>query len=146
MNQQTNGHPTATALRGTTGRHRFEFRLDADPFWLSPVRSLVTNLALRAEFDLDTAADLTMAVDEAVALLINIAGRAEVVTGHVELTDGQIRVCVSLPARPQRPRLVSTDTFAWRVLSTLADRVELIPDGRGDTAGSLGIQLVKARS
>lgn len=135
MNLSTNGYSVTATAAHTPGLRRFEFRLEADPFWLSPVRSFVTDLGLRADLDLDSVADLTMAVDEAVAQLIAAAGEGQRVTGHVEIARTFIAVCVSLPSRQH----LATDTFGWRVLRALADHVELAPDGTG-------IVLVKERA
>jgi serine/threonine-protein kinase RsbW len=133
MDLNTNGHaiPTTSTV-GVPGTHRLEFRVEADPFWLSPIRSFVTDLGLRADLDLDAVADLTMAVDEAVALFLAAATRDQVVSGRVEIAHAVITVGVSLPGR----RHLATDTFGWRVMTTLADRVETEPDGTG-------IRLVK---
>ncbi len=120
-------------------RYRGTFTFDADPFWMSPFRALITDLALRAQFDLDTAADITMAVDEAVAMLVRgvPAGCAQL-SGHIELTGDGIRVHAFLPEPVPRPT-APVDAFGWRVLRTLADHAELCC-----ADGTLGIVLTKA--
>jgi serine/threonine-protein kinase RsbW len=145
MDAWNNGCLDTAPPRLPNGR-RFDFRFDARPFWLSPLRSMATDLALRAEFDVDAAADLTLAVDEAVAELIKAAVADEHISGCLEVTPTGIRVTVCLPpAGSHGPRILPTDTFGWHVLRTLADHVELIPD-EDDAQGAVGILLVKYRA
>ena len=130
-----------TALRPPT-RHQLELRVDADPFWMSALRALITDVAIRADFDLDSVADLTLAVDEACAALIGAAAPQDTLVCRFAVAADRITVTVTLPIgwRTER-RSLPTDTFGWRVIRTLTDDVELM-DGRG----SLGIRLVKLRT
>ena len=120
-------------------RHQLELRVDADPFWLSSLRALITDLAIRADFDLDSVADLTLAVDEACAALIGAAAPHDTLICRFAVSVDLITVSATLPTgwRADRPSL-PTDTFGWRVIRPLADDVELMDD-----AGVLGIRLTK---
>jgi serine/threonine-protein kinase RsbW len=133
MTPSTDAHTDQVAI-GRASRS-LEFRLVADPFWLSPLRAMVHDAALHAGLDLEAAADLTMAVDEAVALLIDVAAPHDHISGELEVGGNGVRACLSLPGG----RELSTGTFSWRVLATLTDEVVLLP-------GGAGIQLVKGRT
>jgi serine/threonine-protein kinase RsbW len=135
------GDGLRTAFRPAL-RHQLELRVDADPFWLSALRALITDLAIRADFDLDSVADLTLAVDEACAALIGAAAPQDVLVCRFAVTVDRITVTATLPFGRHTGRSdVSTETFGWRVISTLADDVELI---RADQ--TLGIRLTKLRT
>jgi serine/threonine-protein kinase RsbW len=119
-------------------------RVDADPFWMSALRALTTDLAIRADFDLDSVADLTLAVDEACAMLIDVAGPHDTLVCRFAVAVDRITATVSLPIRWQRDRPdLRTDTFGWRVMVTLTDDVELV-DGSGGE-GMVAVRLTKLR-
>lgn len=127
-----------TGLRPPT-RHQLELRVDADPFWMSALRALITDLAIRAEFDLDAVADLTLAVDEACAALIGAAAPYDTLVCRFAVAADRITVTATLPTVQRADRhALPTDTFGWRVIMTLADDVELM-----DRDGVLGIRLTK---
>ena len=138
-------HPVRTARRPQNLRHQLELRVDANPFWMSALRALTTDLAIRADFDLDSVADLTLAVDEACAMLIDIAEADAALLCRFAITADEIVVTVTLPAgwagEFPGPR---TDTFGWRVMVTLTDEAELIDSGSG-TGDGLTIRLAKYR-
>jgi serine/threonine-protein kinase RsbW len=144
--------------RSVLGRHQLELRLDADPFWMSPLRALVSDLAIRADFDLDAVSDLTLAVDEACAVLISAAHAGERLKCRFLMAPDEITVVTSLPgatapnggrpagatAEPEPCRSVATDTFGWQVMDALTDRVELTPADGAD--GGMGIRITKHRT
>jgi serine/threonine-protein kinase RsbW len=115
-----------------------EVRTSASASLIPTIRAVASDLAARADFDLDAISDLRMAVDEACATLVDVAVpgsslrctfdvREELIRVHAEVETGDV-------ATP-----VSTDTFGWRVLQTLADEVELQANG----SGTVGIRLHK---
>jgi serine/threonine-protein kinase RsbW len=122
-------------------RHQLELRVDADPFWMSSLRALITDLAIRADFDLDAVADFTQAVDEACAVLIGAAAPQDTLVCRFAVAADRITVTAMLPTEwhAEYPGLAA-DTFGWRVMCTLADDVELMTDGM------LGIVLTKLRT
>lgn len=129
-----------TAFRSPP-RHQLELRVDADPFWMSALRALITDIAIRADFDLDSVADLTLAVDEACAVLIGAAAPHDTLVCRFAVAVDRITVTATLPATWNRERrTVPTDTFGWRVIRTLTDDVELVQDDH-----TLCIQLTKLR-
>ncbi|MGH3816080.1 MAG: ATP-binding protein [Pseudonocardiaceae bacterium] len=108
------------------------------PAQLAPVRVVAADLAARADFDLDAVADLRMAVDEACATLATMAQRGARLRCWLQIDSDRITVTARIPASGQS---ISQDTFGWRVLATLTDRVDVLDEG----GSSLGIRLVMCR-
>lgn len=122
--------------------HRAELRVDADPLRVATVRLLAADLATRADYDVDSVSDLRMAVDEACAALVRKAAPGAVLDCVVAVDPQRVEVSVSVAVPPGTE--LPTRTFGWRVLSTLADEVELL-DGSADGRDALTIRLVKLR-
>jgi serine/threonine-protein kinase RsbW len=120
-----------------------EVRTSATAALIPTIRAVASDLAARADFDLDAISDLRMAVDEACATLVDVAAPStmlqctfKVHADHIEV-HAQVRAGVADAA-------VSTDTFGWRVLQTLADSVEALLQESADHAGpTVGIRLDK---
>ncbi len=127
--------PSAAALDGVS---TVEVRTSASAALIPTIRAVASDLAARADFDLDAISDLRMAVDEACATLVDIAApssmlrctflvRAEQIAVHAEVHGGH------------PDSAVSTATFGWRVLQTLADDVQALrtpgTDGNGPIVG-----------
>ncbi|MBV9160693.1 MAG: ATP-binding protein [Pseudonocardiales bacterium] len=109
---------------------------------LSPLRLVVADLAARADFDLDTVADLRLAVDEAVSELVAIAVPEAMLICTFRLDAGQMEVSSSVPAKPGAN--VRRDSFGWRVLTTLVDEVRVTNEPESDPS-IVGITLLKRR-
>lgn len=114
----------------------------AQPSHVAPVRVVAADLAARADFDLDAVSDLRMAVDEACSTLAMQAGPDARMQCLMHVDPDEITVTVRVPAR--RHAAIPQDTFGWRVLATLTDKVEVLGHDVGDPS-SLGIRLVKER-
>jgi serine/threonine-protein kinase RsbW len=110
---------------------------------LPPLRVVAADLAARADFDLDTVADLRLAVDEAASELVTIAVPDAVLTCTFFLDTAQLEVTSWVMARPGTT--LRQDSFGWRVLTTLVDEARVIGDPEGDPA-VVGITLCKRRS
>ena len=128
-----------------------EVRFSPDPVLVATVRAVVSDVAGRADFDVDAIADLRMAVDEACAELIALADPATTLSCRITLECDHIGVRVS--ARAARPGArVDTAGFGWRVLCTLVDELRTDPggehnrDGAPDHRDELVIWLVKKAS
>ncbi len=106
------------------GGHQIELQVIADARWLSAVRLLAGDLAARADFDVDAVADLRLAVDEACAELLRSARPGSVLTCRFAVCDDRITVTVSVPVG--EIHTFDTHGFGWRVLSTLADDIEVL--------------------
>ncbi len=110
---------------------------------LPPLRLVAADLAARADFDLDTVADLRLAVDEAASELVTVATPEAILTCVFSLDAGQMEVSSSVQARPGA--ILRQDSFGWRVLTTLVDEVRVTGDPGADPP-VLGISLCKRRS
>ena len=104
-----------------------ELRVPADSAYLSVLRTTAAGLAARLDFTLDDIEDLRMAVGEASALVFPEADAGADATCEFFMRPGELTVTVGVPA--VRPPALDEDSFAWQVLTTLADKAAV------DTAG-----------
>ena len=124
------------------GMSTVEVRTSATAALIPTIRAVASDLAARADFDLDAISDLRMAVDEACATLVDLAAPSSTLTCTFRVQAERIEVKAQVQAA-QDGISVSTDTFGWRVLQTLADHVEAQhSQGNGGTP-VVGIRLDK---
>lgn len=97
-----------------------EVRLPAAGAYLSVLRTATAGLAARLDFTLDEIEDLRIAVDEACAILLQQAVPGSVLSCEFRLVGDSLKVIVSAPTTDGRAP--ERDTFAWTVLSALAER------------------------
>lgn len=122
-----------------------ELRVRAVPEALVTVRIVAGDLAARAEFPLDAVDDLRLAVDEACTILAELARPETRLT--VTFTVDEDRIQLTASVSTTGPTALRTDTFAWRVLSTLADEVGVLagaPAAPGD-AHRLALRMAMYR-
>lgn len=120
-----------------------EVRTTASAALIPTIRAVASDLAARADFDLDAISDLRMAVDEACATLVDVAAPASSLRCVFQVRPEYIEVHAEVQA-DKPDTTVSTDTFGWRVLQTLADKVEVRrEEGAGGSRPMLGIRLDK---
>ncbi len=104
-----------------------ELRVRADPGQLPPVlRAVAAAIALQHDFDLDTVADVKLALDEAATRLIMSAVDGTDVTCRFQAIAPALRISVSAGTRPSST--TSARTFGWHVLNSLADSVDVRVD------------------
>ena len=102
------------------GMSTVEVRTSATAALIPTIRAVASDLAARADFDLDAISDLRMAVDEACATLVDAADPTSQLQCRFLVRPERIRVHAEVQSA--KPDIVlSTDTFGWRVLQTLAD-------------------------
>jgi serine/threonine-protein kinase RsbW len=118
-----------------------EVRISAMPALIPTVRAVASDLAGRADFDLDAISDLRMAVDEACTTLIGLTPKDGVLSCRFVMAADHIEVVVSAKVESGEAG-VSTDSFGWRVLETLADEVRAARGMDGDPE-ALAIHLTK---
>lgn len=127
----------------TDGESTVEVRTTATAALIPTIRAVASDLAARADFDLDAISDLRMAVDEACATLVDVAVPGSGLRCRFVVGADRIRVSAEVQAAGP-DATVATDTFGWRVLETLTDEVAVHrapgPDGRS----VLGIVLAKS--
>ena len=132
--------PATTDLEGASS---VEVRTSANAALIPTIRAVASDLAARADFDLDAISDLRMAVDEACATLVDLAAPASTLRCTFLVRPDHIEVRAAVRAgRPDAT--VATDTFGWRVLQTLADDVAVANSPVTESEGpTVGITLTK---
>jgi serine/threonine-protein kinase RsbW len=125
------------------GNATVEITTPASPTLIPTIRAVASDLAGRADFDLDAIADLRMAVDEACATLVDLAAPTTRLRCTFLLHSDHIEVVAEVRAG-RADAVVSTETFGYRVLQTLADKVSVqhVPDPAGN-GPTVGIRLHK---
>jgi serine/threonine-protein kinase RsbW len=118
-----------------------ELRLAAKLEHLPIIRAVAANLAIRADFDLDSIADLKLAVDEACSTLITRAVPGALLSCVFAVAPNEIRFAGTVAATGERP---SQDSFGWRVLTTLTTHAAAWMD-RNSAAPVLHIELAKRK-
>ena len=94
----------------------------ADGEYLAVLRTATAGLAARLQFTLDEIEDLRIAVDEACAMLLDIAVPFADLSCRFEIADECLVIEVSTPTIPDA-RLPGGQSFAWQVLTALAGEV-----------------------
>lgn len=118
--------PAAPESRVATLPRDVELRVRATPEVLATVRTVAGDLAARAEFPLDNVDDLRLAVDEACTCLAALARPDTKLTATFVVTPERITLIASVSTAG--PTTLRRDTFAWRVLTTLADEVGVLAE------------------
>ena len=123
-----------------------EVRVAAEPTQLAVMRAVIGDLAMRADFDVDSIADLRLAVDEACSSLVRLAAPSASLVCRFQTREGGLSVTAEVVSGDAfGPR---KDTFSWRVLSALADSVSTSVQSDAGSNGShlVRIQLTKGRT
>jgi serine/threonine-protein kinase RsbW len=96
-----------------------ELRIPASSAYLALVRATTNSTCARGDFTLDRLDDVTLAVDEAVSLLMSDSKPGTSLTCRWLLSDSGITITVASSSSAGRaPR---TRSFAWTVLTALVD-------------------------
>jgi serine/threonine-protein kinase RsbW len=113
----------------------------ADGSYLAVLRTATAGLAARLSFTLDEIEDLRIAVDEACAMLLALAGhppgRSADLTCSFQVTQESLSIEVALPVQDNTV-LPSGRSFSWQVLTALAGEVTA-----ESGAGRAAIRLTK---
>lgn len=120
-----------------------EFKVAAKLENLAVLRTLVAAVATFEDLDMDTVADLRLAVDEACTRLIRSASpdATLVVTVH----PGQDAVRIDAATTCTTSDIMAPGSFSWHVLSSLADEVSTFQDGQQADGGVFGISMTTRR-
>lgn len=108
-------------VNGSAQHARIDIAIPAAASQLPLLRSIAAALAMSLDFDIDTVADLRLAVDELGASLVTRARPGAELQCSLS-TDGAT-VTVSATTEVIDRGEVDTDSFGWMVLTTLADDV-----------------------
>lgn len=121
-----------------------ELRIGATLTNLPIIRSLAASIAMRADFDLDSIADLKLAVDEACSTMITRAAQAATLRCRFTIDADEIRFTVTVPAA--NSDAPDTASFGWQVLTTLTDGASAWVEGNGQSGHHQAhIELTKRR-
>lgn len=132
-----------------SGQHRgdraVEVRVAARLENLAVLRTLVGAVGTFEDLDVDTVADLRLAVDEVCTRLIRSASPNAMLVVVVDPRDDELVVEAS--AQCQTYDVVNPGSFSWHVLTSLADDVQTFRDGResDEPGGVFGITLMTRR-
>ena len=96
-----------------------ELRLPADGAYVSVLRTTTAGLAARLDFTIDDIEDLRIAVGEACALVLPEADPGSSLLALFHLSPARLTVSVGVHA--SSAATPDYDSFAWQVLTTLAD-------------------------
>lgn len=107
---------------------RIDVTIPASAPHLPLLRRIAAALAVSLDFDIDTVADLRLAVDELGAGLVTRARPGAVLDCTFAADDAT--VTVSAGTEVTEPEPVDPDSFGWMVLTTLADEAASEIDGR----------------
>jgi serine/threonine-protein kinase RsbW len=133
----------STSSAELDGASTVEVRTSASAALIPTIRAVASDLAARADFDLDAISDLRMAVDEACATLVDVAAPSSMLRCTFLVRPERIEVRAEVQA-DHADAAVSTDTFGWRVLQTLADEVTVHHEaGTSGNGPTVGIRLDK---
>lgn len=123
--------PSANVGRSLPGEASVvELGVAARATMVAAVRAMAAHLAGQADFDVDTIADLRLAVDEACNSLIELAAPGATLSCvfTVPTVGGdQMHVEVATVTRPGAAGM-DTGGFGWQLLRALTDEVELVAD------------------
>ena len=104
-----------------------EFRVAARLESLATIRTLVNALGTMEDLDLDSIADLRLAVDEACTRLIRCAPPDATLVVTTEPRERELVITASAPCIG--PEVLRPGTFSWHVISSLTDEVRVTDDG-----------------
>ena len=117
-----------------------DITVPASGAYVATLRLTASSLAARCDLTVDDIDDLSLAVDEACALLLPHALAGSVLTARFTLESGCIEVASSVHAPDASEASPDRGGFAWSLLSALASEVSV--DGAGD---ELSITVTKRR-
>lgn len=113
----------ANPASGQLADNEVELRMLARTALPSAVRALTADIAMRADFDLDSVADLRLAVDEVCATVASHARPNAVLTCRVTVRPDCLEIIASVRCPPRRP--VRIGRLNWQILEALADSARL---------------------
>lgn len=123
-----------------------EIRVGARLENLAVLRAVVTAVGAFEDLNLDSVADLRLAVDEACTRLIRSAALDSTLVMLVDPRDDDIVVEASTTCATAD--VLSPGSFSWHVLTSLTDDVQTFHDGHevGGEVGRVGISMTTRRA
>lgn len=122
-----------------------EFRVAAKLENLAMLRTLVAAVGTFEDLDMDTVADLRLAVDEACTRLIRSAVPGSTLVLVVRPREDELVIDAS--ATCTTPDIMAPGSFSWHVLKSLTDEVKTFQDGASlDEGAVFGISMTTRRA
>jgi serine/threonine-protein kinase RsbW len=118
-----------------------ELRLPADGAYVAVLRTTTAALGARLDFTLGDIDDLRMAVGEAASMALEAGGTRLEVRFWVEARSLSTSVATDAAPTP-----IDEESFAWQVLTTLADRAESTGRDRFEITLTLAATPLEASS
>lgn len=119
-----------------------ELRIAAQPALVFAARTVASQVAHQADFDLDTTSDLRMAVDEMCNTLIPLTSTRCILTCTFVLDAGRIHVAATVPPDPS-DAMIDIQSWGWRVLQALFNEVSASSLETGEGVRHLQIRATK---
>jgi serine/threonine-protein kinase RsbW len=121
-----------------------EFRVAAKLENLAVLRTLIAAVGTFEDLDMDTVADLRLAVDEACTRLIRSAVPGSTLVVVVRPRDSDVVIDASTTC--SSPDIMAPGSFSWHVLSSLTDEVKTFQNGEAVDDGVFGISMTTRRA
>lgn len=119
-----------------------ELRIRATPDQLSVLRALAAAIAIHEDFDLDSIADIKLAMDEACTYLIVRATPEAVLVCRLQYLNNSLRVAVSTTTTACED--TRSSAFGWHVLNALTDTIDMTREPDIDGGSVTTIEFVRA--
>lgn len=127
-----------------SGDRSVELRVAAKLENLAVLRTLVAAVSTFEDLDIDSVADLRLAVDEACTRLIRSAASDSVLVVQIDPGDEAVTVHASTTCEDDGA-VVAPDSFSWHVLRSLVSDVRTFADGQHAGGRVVGISLTARR-
>ena len=122
-----------------------EFRVAAKLENLAMLRTLVAAVGTFEDLDMDTVADLRLAVDEACTRLIRCAVPGSTLILVVRPQEDELVIDASTNCTS--PDIMAPGSFSWHVLNSLTDEVKTFQNGESlDQGAVFGISMTTRRA
>ncbi|MDT5129463.1 MAG: hypothetical protein QOH54_5107, partial [Mycobacterium sp.] len=109
------------------------------------LRTLIAAMGTFEDLDMDTVADLRLAVDEACTRLIRSAVPGSTLILVVRPQANELVIDASTTCTS--PDIMAPGSFSWHVLSSLTDEVKTFQNGDGPDEGAVfGISMTTRRA
>ncbi len=144
VSRDSTGSNVAGESPGGRVENEVEFRVAARLENLAVLRTLIAAVATFEDLDMDSVADLRLAVDEACTRLIRSAAPGATLVVVVHPLEHDLKIDASTTCTSSD--IMAPGSFSWHVLSSLTDEVTTFQDGQAvGGAGVFGISMTTRR-
>jgi len=138
------GSNVAWESPGGRVENEVEFRVAAKLENLAVLRTLVAAVATFEDLDMDSVADLRLAVDEACTRLIRSSAPGATLVVVVQPSEHDLKIDASTACTTTD--IMAPGSFSWHVLSSLTDEVTTFQNGQAPGEGGVfGISMTTRR-